>query len=96
MEEIRSIQLIVNSGVPISVRKGLNVGGKICIEEGPLQGVVGILASIRPKRLLVSIIMMMRTVVAEVDPEWVSAVGPALPRNPQVFANPRPLLGFGA
>ena len=88
-EEIRSIQLIVNSGVPISVWKGLNVGDKICIEEGPLQGVVGILASIRPKRLLVSITMMMRTVVAEVDPEWVSAVGPALPRNPPVFANPR-------
>jgi transcription antitermination factor NusG len=95
-EEIRSIQLIVNSGVPISVWKGLNVGDKIRIEEGPLQGAVGVLASIRPKRLLVSISMMMRTVVAEVDPEWVSSVGLTLPRYPPASANQKPMLRCSA
>lgn len=84
-DEIRSIQLIVNSGVPICVWKGLNVGDKIRIEEGPLRGAVGVLTSILSKqRLLVSISMMMRTVVAEVDPEWVTAVGPVALRKPPV------------
>jgi hypothetical protein len=46
-----------------------------------LRGAVGLLTSIRPKgRLLVSISMMMRTVVAEVDPDWVSSAGPILPK----------------
>jgi transcription antitermination factor NusG len=76
-EEIRSIQLIVNSGVPVCVLKGLHPGDKVSIEDGPLRGAVGTLTSIRPKqRLLVSITMMMRTVVAEVDPEWVAAAVP--------------------
>ena len=84
-EEIRSLQLIIGAGVSISVWKGLNVGDKVRIEQGPLQGAVGILASMRPKqRLLVSISMMMRTVVAEVNPEWVTTVDrkPALSVQP--------------
>jgi len=81
-EEIRSIQVITNSGAPLCVWKGLNVGDKVRVEEGPLQGVVGILTSILPKqRLLVSIGMMMRTVVAEVDPEWVKVVSPKEPHK---------------
>jgi transcription antitermination factor NusG len=74
-QEIVSIQLLVNSGAPTSVMQGLQPGDKICIEDGPLRGAVGILTSFRTKqRLLVSISMMMRTVVAEVDPEWVASV----------------------
>lgn len=81
-EEIRSIQVLTNSGAPLCVWKGLNIGDKVRVEEGPLQGVVGILTSILPKqRLLVSISMMMRTVVVEVDPEWVKAVSPRIPRQ---------------
>jgi len=81
-EEIRSIQVITNSQAPLCVWKGLNVGDKVRVEEGPLQGVVGTLTSILSKqRLLVSIGMMMRTVVAEVDPEWVKVVSPRVPRN---------------
>ncbi len=84
-EEIRSIQVLTNSGSPLCVWKGLNVGDKVRVEEGPLQGVVGVLTSILPKqRLLVSISMMMRTVVAEVDPEWVKAVSPGMQRKAQV------------
>ena len=87
-EEIRSLQLIVNSGVPVCVMKGLNVGDKIRVEEGPLRGAVGILMSIRPKqRLLVSISMMMRTVIAEVDPEWVSVAAPTPSRKPVISIN---------
>lgn len=83
-EEIRSVQLIVNSGATVCVSRGLHPGDKVCITEGPLRGAVGILASIRPKqRLLVSITMMMRTVIAEVDPEWVAGVDPIASRHLQ-------------
>jgi transcription antitermination factor NusG len=79
-EEIRSIQAMTSSGAPVYVLKGLHIGDKVCIQEGPLQGVVGILTSILTKqRLLVSISMMMRTVIAEVDPEWVKTITPAVP-----------------
>ena len=91
-EEIHSIQVLTSSGSPLCVWKGLNIGDKVRVEEGPLQGVVGILTSILPKqRLLVSISMMMRTVVAEVDPEWVKAVSPRMLRKPPVEYYPRAL-----
>lgn len=74
-EEIRSVQLIVNSGVPISVWYGLQLGDSVYIQEGPLRGTVGVLTCVRSKqRLVVSITMMMRTVAAEIDPEWVKAI----------------------
>lgn len=74
-EEIRSVQLIVNSGVPISVWYGLQLGDNVYIQEGPLRGTVGVLTCVRSKqRLVVSITMMMRTVAAEIDPEWVKAI----------------------
>lgn len=96
-EEISSLRLIVSSGVPLSVWKGLNVGDKVRIEEGPLRGAVGLLASIRPKgRLLVSISMMMRTVVAEVDPDWISSAGPISAKAPAVSANQAQLLSYTA
>lgn len=96
-EEIQSLQLIVNSGVPVCVMKGLNVGDKIRVEEGPLRGAVGILISIRPKqRLLVSISMMMRTVIAEVDPEWISVAAPIPPRKPAISINQPYAVGYTA
>lgn len=76
-DEIRSVQLIVNSGAPVYPWQGLELGDKVFIEQGPLQGAVGIVTSFRAKqRLIVSITMMMRTVAAEVDHDWVSALTP--------------------
>jgi transcription antitermination factor NusG len=85
-EELRSVQLIVKSGLPTCVWHGVHPGDKVYITEGPLQGVVGVLTSIRAKqRLVVSITMMMRTVAAEIDPEWVRVLSPdpSVPREPQ-------------
>lgn len=75
--EIKSLQLLVNSGAPISAWHGLELGDKVYIEEGPLRGAVGILTSFRTKqRLTVSITLMMRTVSAEVDHDWVTSLTP--------------------
>jgi transcription antitermination factor NusG len=82
-EEIRSVQLIVNSGAPIYAAQGLELGDKVYIEQGPLQGAVGIVTSFRAKqRLIVSITMMMRSVAAEVNDDWVRALTPLRLRKP--------------
>lgn len=84
-EEIRSIQIIVNSGLPISTWRGLHLGDKVQIQDGPLRGAVGIITSIRTKqRLVVSIPMMMRTIAAEIEPDWVAAANPVPPPKPPV------------
>ena len=81
-EEIKSIQLILSSGAPTYVLMGLHLGDRVCIREGPLRGAIGVLTSMRAKqRLVVSITMMMRTVAAEVDPEWVAVVAPLSQRK---------------
>lgn len=81
--EIRTLQLLVNSGAPISAWHGLELGDKVYIEEGPLRGAVGVLTSFRTKqRLTVSITLMMRTVSAEVDHEWVTCLTPLRLRKP--------------
>ena len=87
-EEIRSIRLVVESGAPAYSVQGLEVGNVVRVEEGPLRGVTGILTSIRKQtRLLISITMMMRTLVAEVCPEWVKRVTP-VPHYSNVRALP--------
>lgn len=81
-EEIRSIQLIVQSGVPTCLLHGLHPGDKVRITEGPLQGAIGVLASIHAqRRFVVSLSMMMRTVAVEVDPEWITMLESFPPRS---------------
>lgn len=80
-EEIHSIQLIVKSGAPTCVLGGLRPGDRVCMTEGPLQGAIGVLTSIRgQRRFVVSVEMMMRTVTVEVDPEWIATLKPLPPR----------------
>lgn len=80
-EEIHSIQLIVKSGVPTCVLRGLHPGDRVCITEGPLQGAIGVLTSIRgQRRFVVSLEMMMRTVTVEVNPDWIDTLEPLPPR----------------
>lgn len=80
-EEIHSIQLIVKSGVPTCVLRGLHPGDRVCITEGPLQGAIGVLTSIRgQRRFVVSLEMMMRTVTVELDPESIATLESIPPR----------------
>jgi transcriptional antiterminator NusG len=75
VDEVRSVQLLVSSGAAMTGRVGLHLGDMVRVEDGPLRGLVGVLTAIRSEyRLVVSITMMMRTVVAEVSAEWVKVV----------------------
>jgi transcription antitermination factor NusG len=79
-EEIRSIQLIMKSGAPAHASTGLQAGDRVRIEEGPLRGAVGtLISSQKQHRLAVSISIMMRTVIAEVEPQWVKSLSPWRP-----------------
>jgi len=79
-EEIQSIQIIINSGLAICMWRGLELGVKVYIQDGPLRGAMGVITSIRAKqRLVVSVPMMMRTIAVEIEPDCVAAVGPLPP-----------------
>src|SRR5262249_42828796 len=67
-DEIRDLQRVVESGLQAQPWPFLQVGEKLRIEEGALQGVEGILIGIKkPHRLIVSITLLQRSVAVELD-----------------------------
>jgi len=82
-EEMHSLQLITSSGVPASAHEGLHEGMRVRVEDGPLRGVIGILCPFLAyeNRLHVSITMLMRAVVVEVDRKWIRPVESVFPRQ---------------
>ena len=88
--EIAALQSIVNSGLHAEPWPYLKVGQRVRIERGALEGVEGILTSIKkPFRLVVSVTLLQRSVAVEIDQDWASPVanpvarlaGPALARG---------------
>lgn len=76
-EEIWSIQISLSTGVYASRYRSLHVGDRVRIESGPLQGVIGSINSIRGKnRLIIGITTLMRSIVLEVDSDWLKDVTP--------------------
>jgi len=66
--EVEAIEAIVRSGSPKRPWPFLEVGQRVRIATGPLQGVEGILIEVRGKhRLVVSIELLCRSVAVEVD-----------------------------
>ena len=74
--EIEAVWKIVNSAVSAEPWPYLKCGDSVTISEGPLRGVVGILAVVKNAcKVVVSINLLQRSVAAEVDRALV------LPRN---------------
>ncbi|AMY12998.1 transcriptional activator RfaH [Luteitalea pratensis] len=66
-EEIESLRLLVESGLPVEPWPFHYVGQRIRIIGGPLAGTSGILQSVKSKnRLIVSISLLQRSVAVEV------------------------------
>ena len=71
-EEIAALQVVITSGRQTQPVPFLNLGDKVRIEGGPLQGVEGILTSIKNSRkLVVSISLLQRSVGVEIDSDHV-------------------------
>jgi len=73
--EVEAIQTIVRSGQDALPWNFLQVGHLVWVEEGPLQGLEGILVEFRKRhRLVVSVTLLQRSVAVEVDRDWVRPV----------------------
>lgn len=69
---------MIQSGIPLVACPFLQVGQKVIIERGPLAGVEGLLTEFKRQfRIVVSIMLLQRSVAAELDADWVRPVASA-------------------
>lgn len=75
--EIEAIQNAVRSGLRVEPSAYLNVGERVRLQEGPLEGLEGILVEIRKQyRVVVSLALLQRSVSVEIERHWVTPVRP--------------------
>jgi transcription elongation factor/antiterminator RfaH len=87
--EIASIQRLVASGIQHQPCPFLNVGDRVRINSGALQGMEGILTDVKgARRLVLSVSLLQRSVAVEIDSAFVTAL--ARPRTKQVEKNNAP------
>ena len=78
-EEINALQRLMKAGVPSEPWPLLEVGQEIEIDAGPLQGCRGILVEVRKRpRLVLSVSLLQRAVLVELDEDWVRQVKPRI------------------
>lgn len=78
--EMAALQNVVQSGLQAEPWPFLQIGQRVRIERGALQGIEGILLSFKkPQRLVVSITLLQRSVVVELDSELTVAAASSLP-----------------
>jgi transcription antitermination factor NusG len=78
-EQIAAIQTIIRSGLPSSSVPLVTVGCRVVVEHGPLKGIEGIvLATDKRSRLAISVELLQRSVVVEIEREWARPAGGAI------------------
>ena len=81
--EITNIQTAVQSGLPRQPWPFLQVGQRVKVKRGPLQGLEGILLDFKGRqRLVLSVTLLQRSVAIEVDGAWVDPLPLSLPATP--------------
>lgn len=87
--ELKAVQRMISTGLPVKPWPYLEVGQKVRIEDGALSGVEGVLTSFKgTQRIVVSVSLLRRSVALEIDR---SVVSPVQPRHATVV-QPRPIL----
>jgi transcription antitermination factor NusG len=87
-QEIAAIQNVGKSGLPIMPWPYLQVGHVAQIEEGPLQGMSGIVIKIKSgMKLVLSVNLLQRSVAVEIDRSWISPAQPAKPTAELVLSS---------
>ena len=85
--EIAAIQRINGSGLGVSPHPFLQIGHRVRIEGGPLEGLEGIIDDVRRRnRLIVSVGLLQRSVAVQIDTGWVTPISP--PANPSPYHKP--------
>ena len=73
--ELSAIRRVMQSGVAAQPWPYLRVGETVQIENGPLEGMTGIVTRIKNScRLVVSVSLLMRSVSVELDSHWIKPV----------------------
>lgn len=73
--EIAALQTVMRSGVHCEPWWQMAAGDRVHLDAGPLAGLTGTLIEVRRShRLLISVTLLNRSVLAEIDPRWVSAL----------------------
>lgn len=71
--EINSLQMAIAAQVPIRPYPYVEIGQRVRIEEGVLAGVVGVIIKLKQNlRLVLSVTLLQRSVLLEVDQDQVS------------------------
>lgn len=71
--EITSLQIAINAQLPLQPYPFLQIGQRVRIEEGVLTGVVGVIVKLKQNvRLVLSVTLLQRSVLLEVDQDQVS------------------------
>lgn len=80
-EELAAIRKIVDSKLKVTPWPFLQVGQRVEVHRGPLQGVEGILLAQKKNfRLVVSVSLLQRSVNVEIEGDWVRPVHTQEPR----------------
>jgi transcription antitermination factor NusG len=83
-QELAHLRTIVQSGLPAAPCP-FQAGQTVQLERGPLAGVKGMIVTVQShERLVVSIVMLRRSVCVKVERDWVAAVPPE--RRPVLVA----------
>jgi transcription antitermination factor NusG len=81
--ELAAIRRVMESGVAAQPWPYLKVGETVQIENGPLEGLTGIVTRIKSsERLVVSVSLLMRSVAVELDSHWIKPVASSI-RTPE-------------
>jgi transcription antitermination factor NusG len=77
--EIENLKALVSSGVPSEPWPYLEVGQHVRLHSGPLYGLEGLLVEVRrAPRLVLSVALLQRSVLVEIDREWFAPLTPAV------------------
>jgi transcription antitermination factor NusG len=80
-DEIIALQAVVASSIPTEPCRFYTVGQTIRLIGGPLAGLPGTIIRYKPNkyRLIISISLLQRSIMAEVEDEWIEPDNPNLP-----------------
>jgi transcription antitermination factor NusG len=70
--EIEALQAVCRSGVDAIPHPYVTIGAKVRVNDGPLNGVEGILLEEKKSRMILSITLLQRSVSVEVESEWIA------------------------
>jgi transcription antitermination factor NusG len=88
--EIEALQALVASGLPSQPWEYLEVGERVRIEAGPLQGRTGVLVEFKgTKRLILSVTLLQRSVAVEIDAALVKGESRPAEKSGTRLAQPR-------